>query len=158
MSLTDIDRGFVEMITCHLYYWSQTEIPYLSSLVFTSDWGRESAYGSIGVVVSGAITSTKPESQELECFQFLPILLFYSVTYDIAKTKLSEFEAEAEEWTSENANSQGPCNWFSIFSLGIAFGARSFHQIHFQAGCHKESGTLFLLDHNALLYWLTPRL
>ena len=71
--------------------------PYLSSLVFTSDWGRESAYGSIGVVVSGAITSTKPESQELECFQFLPILLLYSVTYDIAKTKLSEFEAEAEE-------------------------------------------------------------
>ena len=47
--------------------------------------------------MSGAITSTKPESQELECFQFLPILFFYSVTYDIAKTKLSEFEAEAEE-------------------------------------------------------------
>jgi len=33
-----------------------------------------------------------------------------SVTYDVAKTKLSEFEAEAEEQTSENANSQGPCN------------------------------------------------
>ena len=155
MSLTDIDRGFVEMITCHLYYWSQTEIPYLSSLVFTSDWGRESAYGSVGVVVSGAISSTKSESQELECFQFLPILLFYSVTYDIAKTKLSECEAEE---TSENANSQWPCNWFSIFSLGIAFGTRSFHQIRFQAGCHKESGTLFPLDHNALRYWLTARL
>ena len=45
-----------------------------------------------------------------------------------------------------------------FFSLGIAFGTRSFHQIHFQAGCRKESGILFPIDHNALRYWLTPRL
>ena len=45
-----------------------------------------------------------------------------------------------------------------FFRLELLSGTRSFDQIHFQAGCHKESGTRFLLDHNALLYWLTPRL